>query len=109
MKIGDMVIYRLDQHDVLEITTNRANFELFKALGDNHKHPHEKAPGSGATGHIAHMGLPVAVGQELPARVVVISPAGRPGLRVELPGSDIQWVTNIPEGDGPGTWRHLGT
>ena len=102
---GDRVVYCLDAHDANEITTNRANFVLFKALGDNHKHPHDKAPGSGAMGVMAHIGLPVACGQELPADVVLVNSQGRLSLRVLLPGSDIQWVENVPEGTGPGTWK----
>lgn len=104
MTPGDRVVYYLDANDVNEITTNRANFVLFKAHGDNHKHPHAKAPGSGAMGVMAHIGLPVHEGQELPADVVIVNTQGRPSLRVLLPGSDIQWVENVPEGTGPGTW-----
>lgn len=102
---GDRVFYRLDEHDVTEITTNRANFVLFKAMGDNHKHPHPKAPGSGAMGVMAHIGLPVTVGQQLPADVIIINGAGRLSMKVQLPGSDVQWVENVPEGDAPGTWQ----
>ena len=102
---GDRVWYVLDEHDVTEITTNRANFQLFKAHGDNHKHPHPKAPGSGAMGVMAHIGLPVHTGQELPADVIIVNEQGRPSMKVQLPGSDIQWVENVFEGTGPGQWR----
>jgi hypothetical protein len=101
---GDRVLYYLDANDVNEITTNRANFVLSKSLADTHKHPHEKAPGSGAPGLMAHIGLPVHEGQELPADVIIINPFGRLSLRVLLPGSDVQWVENVPEGTGPGMW-----
>lgn len=104
---GDRVLYRLDANDVNEITTNRANFVLSKSHGDTHKHPHPKEPGSGAPGFMAHIGLPVHEGQELPADVIIVNEHGRLSLRTLLPGSDIQWVENVPEGAGPGTWGRL--
>lgn len=103
---GDRVFYYLDANDVNEVTTNRGNFVLSKTHGDTHKHPHAKAPGSGAPGLMAHIGLPVHEGQELPADVAIVNGYGRLSLRVLLPGSDIQWVENVPEGTSPGMWAH---
>ena len=109
LRPGDRVMYSLDEEDVTGVSSRRANFDLFQAMGSHGKHPHGKSPqgGSGASGHIAHIGLPVHVGQELPADVIIVNGLGRLCLKVLLPGSDVQWVENAAEGDGPGHWRRI--
>lgn len=106
--VGTTVLYHLDAHDAARVNQRRADFARFQAHHDNHKHPHDPiSGGSGASGHVAHIGLEVAGGQALPARTVIVNPSGTLCLRVELPGNDIQWVENVPQGDGPGHWKPL--
>jgi hypothetical protein len=38
---------------------------------------------------------------------VIVNESGTLCLRVLLPGSDTQWVVNVPEGYGPGQWQRL--
>ncbi len=103
MTLGDFVIYRLDETDVAQITSRRANFQLFNQGRSGHKHPYGRDVHE-ATGHIAHVGTPVHAGQECAAMVSLIPDPPRVNLRVLLDGSDVQHVTNVPPGDGPGTW-----
>jgi hypothetical protein len=105
---GDRVLYTLDTEDAESVNRRRADFQSFQALYASHKHPHGRTSGgSGASGHVAHTGLQVHAGQELPADVVIVSESRTLCLRVLLPGSDVQWVMNVPRGDGPGQWRAL--
>ena len=102
--LGDRVLYRLDKCDADEVSAWRRNFVLAQAAA-GHKHPHQ--PGSpGATGHIAHTGVPVSEGEELFADVCAVPDpeSGRLNLRVATDGNDVHWVAGVPEGDGPGTW-----
>jgi hypothetical protein len=101
---GDRVLYTLDSEDADGVNARRDNFQRHQAETSHGKHPHTRG-GSGASGHIAHIGLRVREGFVLPADVVQVSPYGDLSLRVLLPGSDIQWVINVPEGTGPGTWQ----
>jgi hypothetical protein len=103
---GDRVLYTLDAEDAGGVNRRREDFQVFQATAANHKHPHARtAGGSGASGHVAHIGLQVRPGQELPADVVIVSESGTLCLQVLLPGSDVQWVMNVAEGDGPGHWK----
>lgn len=104
IRVGDRVLYRLDAEDADGINTRRDNFQAHQAAASHGKHPHERG-GSGASGHIAHVGLRVVAGQECFADVAIINPSGTLCLRVGLPGSDVQWVVNVPEGSEPGEWR----
>jgi hypothetical protein len=103
MNLGDTVIYRLDETDVEQITSRRANFQAFNQGRSGHKHPHGRQVRE-ASGHVAHIGTPVHVGQECAARVSAVPGLPRLNLRVELDGSDIHWVTCVPEGTDPGQW-----
>lgn len=106
MNPGDRVLYRLDATDAAGINSRRADFTRYQACDDNHKHPHDRIPGgSGASGHQAHIGLEVSEGQQLPADVIIVNESGTLCLQVRLPGSDNQWVVNVPEGYGPGQWQ----
>ena len=102
---GDRVLYRLDQEDADGINARRDNFQRHQAETSHGKHPHPRGS-SGASGHVAHVGLRVSEGDTYPADVVV---AGHslpiPCLRVLLPGSDVQVVYNVPCHDGPGGWQ----
>lgn len=102
-RLGDTVIYRLDETDVEQISARRANFQVFNQGRSRHKHPHGRDVRQ-ASGHVAHIGTPVCVGQECSARVSAVPDPPRLNLRVELDGSDIHWVTGVPEGPGPGQW-----
>jgi hypothetical protein len=107
MHAGARVLYRLDAHDATTINQRRNDFTRYQATADNHKHPHGPTPGgSGASGHIAHIGLEVTEGQQFPADVTIVNASGTLCLRVLLPGSDTQWVVNVGEGDHPGQWTH---
>ncbi len=102
---GDIVFYYLDGTDAEQITSRRANFQLFNQGRSGHKHPHGRDVHE-ASGHVAHIGTPVHAGQEFAAQVSVIPGWPRLNLRVLLDGSDVHWVTNVPQGTGqPGTWR----
>ena len=103
MNPGDIVLYRLDETDAENITSRRANFQLYNQGRSGHKHPHSRDVHE-ATGHVAHIGTPVAAGDELPAMVTRIPDPPNLNLRVMLDGSDVHWVTCVPEGTGPGTW-----
>lgn len=102
-RVGDTVLYRLDTADVEGITSRRENFQLFNQGRSGHKHPHDRGVHQ-ASGHIAHVGTPVAAGDELAADVARIPDPPRLNLRVKLDGTDIHWVTCVPPGDGPGMW-----
>ncbi len=97
-----MVYYRLDTCDVSGITARRDNFAWYQGRAD-HKHPHEHGT-RGASGHQAHIGIPVQAGQVFPALVVAIHEE-RLNLQVFLDGNDVQWVAGVPEGDRSGTWQ----
>ena len=103
---GDRVAYCLDTGDAAWVNNQRKNFQFAQATSSHGKHPHELSPYGGA-GLQAHVGLAVDAGQWLPADVVLVAGSGTLCLRVLLPGPDCRWVTNVPEGDGPGTWRPL--
>jgi hypothetical protein len=106
MNPGDRVIYTLRQFDADGVNQRRDDFSMYQATADNHMHPHGRiSGGSGASGHQAHIGLPVTEGQQLPADVVIVNGSGTLCLRVLLPGSDNLWLANVPEGDGDGHWR----
>jgi hypothetical protein len=102
-RTGDIVLYRLDATDVEGINSRRANFQLFNQGRARAKHPHGRDLHH-ASGHVAHIGTPVREGQEFPALVVAMPDPPRVNLQVFLDGSDVQWVTCAPEGEGPGTW-----
>lgn len=109
VQIGDRVWYRLDAADVEGITQRRVNFQRFNHGESGHKHPHNQGQAVGdrlASGHVAHIGNPVEVDQACSAIVSAIPEWPRLNLRVELDGSDIHWVTAVPEGNVPGTWRY---
>lgn len=102
---GDIVLYCLDETDAAGITSRRNNFQKFNQGRSGHKHPHPPDIGR-ASGHVAHIGTPVHTGQEFAAQVCAVPDAPRLNLRVLLDGSDVHWVTNVPQGSGePGTWR----
>jgi hypothetical protein len=103
MKLGDTVIYRLDETDVEQITSRRANFQVFNQGHSRHKHPHGREVRQ-ASGHVAHIGTPVHVGQECPATVSAVPDPPRLNLRVALDGSDVHWVTCVSEGAECGQW-----
>jgi hypothetical protein len=101
---GDIVLYTLDAADVEQITARRANFQLHNQGRSGHKHPHSRDVHK-ASGHIAHIGTPVTMGDVLPAVVTRVPDPPNANLRVLLDGSDTQWATGVPPGDGPGAWR----
>jgi hypothetical protein len=107
MRIGDRVLYRLDAEDADGINARRDNFQRHQATDSHGKHPHRRG-GSGATGHIAHVGLRVAEGDVCFADVTQVNPNGTLCLRVGLNGSDVQWAVNVPEGGAPGQWQVRG-
>ncbi len=109
IRLGDTVLYTLDETDAGKITAWRGNFRSFNSQFAGHKHPHE--PGApGATGHIAHTGRDPQPGEAFPATVVNVKDAasGRLNVRVHLDGNDDYWATGVPEGFTPGTWQARG-
>jgi hypothetical protein len=101
--LGDRVLYCFDAHDAVKLNSWRDNFGRGQAAS-GHKHPHPPG-GSPASGHIAHIGVPVAEGDVAFADVSGAGPEpGRLNLRVCPDGNDVLHVTGVPEGDGPGTW-----
>jgi hypothetical protein len=106
-RLGDRVYYRLDAEDVEEINGRRDNFQRHQATTSHGKHPHVRG-GSGASGHIAHVGLQVHVGERCFADVTQVNPNGRLCLRVATNGSDLQWAVNVPRGRRPGQWQRPG-
>jgi hypothetical protein len=109
---GDLVWYILDEADAEGINQRRSNFQAFNHGHSGHKHPHRQGEATGqrlASGHIAHIGNPVAAGGECAAQVSLINTDdGTLNLRVLLDGSDVHWVCSVPEGTGPGTWQRRG-
>ena len=103
-RLGDRVLYRLDAHDAVKVNSWRDNFARDQAAAP-HKHPHPPG-GSGASGHIAHVGVPLAAGDTVFADVCEDADpeTGRLLLCVNLKGSDTLVVSGVPEGTGPGTW-----
>src|SRR6185437_4542068 len=102
--MGDTVLYALDGADVEGVNSRRANFQHFNQGRAGHKHPHGRGVRE-ASGHVAHVGTSVAVGDVFAAVVCKVVDPPRLNLRVLLDGSDVQWVTCVPPGDGPGQWR----
>lgn len=102
---GDRVWYCLDATDADEINARRSNFQAFNAGRSGHKHPHPVG-GSGASGHVAHIGVTVREGDVPYADVSEVADpqCGRLNLRVALDGTDVHWVKGAAEGTGPGTW-----
>jgi hypothetical protein len=107
VRLGDIVIYCLDATDVEGITSRRVNFQLKNQGRSGHKHPHGRDVHE-APGYVAHIGSPVHVGQECVGVVSLIPDPPRVNLHLLLDGSDPHWVTCVPPGDGPGTWRTRG-
>lgn len=98
---GRIVLYRLDQKNVDEITRRRTTGG---AIADRIKD--QRWP----VGAQAHIGNPVAVGDIVPLVVVRVWPdeygPGVPGINGQalLDGCDVLWVTSVGEGDGDGQW-----
>ncbi len=106
MEPGDRVLYIMRQFDADEVNKRRDNFQRYQAEASHGIHPHEHtAAWTGAPGYVAHIGMTVIEGEELPADVVAVLPGGNLELRVLLRGTDVHWLRNVPEGDGePGGW-----
>lgn len=105
--IGDMVWYYLDEADVEGINQRRQNFQAFNHGESGHKHPHNQGQAKGqrlASGHVAHIGNPVSVGEKCAAFVSRVNGDGTLNLRVILDGTDLQWVCSVPEGNVSGSW-----
>ena len=101
--MGAIVAYTLDATDAEAINSRRANFQHYNQGRSGHKHPHGRDVRA-ATGHVAHIGTPVAAGDVFAAQVSRVPDPPRLNLRVLLDGTDVHWVTNVPPGDGPGMW-----
>lgn len=99
--LGRLVLYRLSPQDADSINVRRSDFHAFAS---SHAHPHE--PGQpGASGHVAHVGNPVAEGEVYPAMVVRTFGGPSVNLQVHLDGNDLFWAISRLEGDEPGQWR----
>ena len=109
MLTGDRVMYVMRQFDADEVNGRRDNFQNHQASSSHGVHPHEHSQiWSGAPGYQAHIGLTVTGGEEFAADVVAVLPSGSLELRVLLRGTDVHWLRNVPEGEGPGTWHARG-
>lgn len=101
LAVGRVLLYRLSQSDVDAIMRRRTNGA---SIADR------IATSSWPLGAQAHIGNPVAVGDELPLHVARVWPnefgEGAHGVngQVMLDGNDQLWVTSVGEGVGPGTW-----
>jgi hypothetical protein len=92
MKLGDVVLYRMDAANTERLNRIRAPW----GLG-------ESAPDNWPRGAQAHVGSAVVAGRQYPAMVTAIA-NGRAGLQVLLEGSDSLWVPSAKEGSGEGEY-----
>lgn len=92
-RLGDTVLYRITQEDADQINRRRAD-----AAANMPVIRHSK------TGYMAHYGLEVTAGHQLPAFIICIDNQVA-DLQVGLPGNDILWAPRRREGDGLGLWQ----
>lgn len=99
--VGRIVHYKLNDADARAINVRRADADAYRR-----KSPRGEAGEAGATGHVAHAGNHVAVGEVYPALVVrVFDPSvTTANLQVLLDGNDTYWATSRVEGEEPGQW-----
>jgi hypothetical protein len=99
--IGRIVLYKLTEQNVAEITRRRTTGTSIAERIKEEKWP---------LGAQAHIGNPLHVGQILPLTVCVVWPneygPNYDGVngQVLLDGNDTLWVTSIKEGTENGTW-----
>lgn len=98
-RIGQPVLYTLDQHDAELINKRRHDFRTHtNALV-------ESGDGYPQTGYQAHVGNEAREGQQFPGFVVNVFSGGYANLRVLLDGNDSFWACSVGEGEGPKKWQ----
>ncbi|MEU0332239.1 hypothetical protein [Streptomyces sp. NPDC006193] len=94
---GDVVLYRLTEHDAANINRRRKDFGTSNSADSR-------------TGFIGHVGNSVQEGDALPAVIVRVWAESTItcNLQVLLDGNDTFWATSRPEGTTAGTWSRKG-